>query len=201
MDPKNLKRKYNISIWEQHQLNYWAVTKCANTAIKVALSGYNINPSKINHKVKWVHNPDNVIYTDRETALSNGYRNFSVIRHPYDRFISLYKDQGLRRPLFKNLEDNSLDIFLNKILETQFDDNDSDPHVRSITSYLCDENKNILVDDVVKLNKAKSYLENKNLKLNVFNKTEEIKIELTDKQKEKIYNRYEADFIIFGFKK
>ena len=194
----DLKRKYNISVWPNLKLNYWAIPKVANTAIKVALSGYDVNPNKIHSKVKWVHNPNNVTYVDRETALQNNYRNFTVIRHPYDRFVSLYKDFGLRRPLIKTKDISTVDNFIRFINLHHYNDDDSNIHIRSMHYYLTDGN-NMLVDDVIQLNDAAAYLKQHNLDLKIFNKTSELDITLTDKQKENIYNRYKKDFETFGF--
>jgi len=43
-------------------------------------------------------------------------------------------------------------------------------------------------------------LEKFNLTLNFVNKTKEIDIKLTDKQKEKIFNLYKKDFLKLGYK-
>ena len=194
MDNIYLKRKYNISVWVDYRLNYWAIPKCANTAVKLALKNKNYKENDS----KWAYNPTKILYVDRDTALSNDNKNFTVVRHPYDRFISLYKDRGLRRPLFKR--GLTFDDFLDKILEEQYDDSNCYRHIRSMTSYICDDNKNILVDDVIQLDQAKNYLNSLNLTFRIVNKTDNLEIDLTDKQKEKIYNRYKNDFVILGYK-
>jgi len=181
----DIKRKYNISVWQDLKLNYWAIPKVANTAIKVALSGYNANPNKKYSKVKWVHNPNNVTYVDRKIALQNNYKNFTVIRHPYDRFISLYKDFGLRRPLIKTKDISTIDNFIQFINLYHYNDNDSNIHIRSMHYYLTDGN-NILVNDIIQLKDAAAYLKQYNLDLKVFNKTADLDIILTDTQKEHI---------------
>lgn len=188
---KEFKIKYNISVWDQYQLNYWAIPKCANTSIKVALSGYNADPNKPGHKVKWVHNPDNVTYVSRDTALNNGYKNFTVIRHPYDRVVSLYKDFGLRRPWFES--NPTVDSFIDQA-RTRID-----PHTKSMSDYLYD-NDQLLVDEVVMLDDALEYLKQYGLKLKVFNKTDILTVNLTDSQKQKIFDWYAQDFDKFGFK-
>lgn len=187
---KQYKLDYNISVWDEYQLNYWAIPKCANTAIKVALSRFDANPNKPGSKVKWVHNPDNVNYVSRDMALNNGYKNFTVIRHPYDRVISLYKDFGIRRPWFS--PNIAIDDF---IMRAQ---NKQDPHTRSMSNYLFKQDQ-LLVDDVVLLDNAQDYLKQYKLTLNVFNTTGPTDIVLTDLQKELIYNWYREDFKRFGF--
>lgn len=189
---KRFKVEYNISVWDQYKLNYWAIPKCANTAIKVALSGFDADPEKPGSKVKWVHNPNNVKYVDQETALSNGYRNFTVIRHPYDRVISLYKDFGLRRPWFES--NPTLNSFIDQAQKR------IDPHTRSITDYLYNNNQ-LLVDEVIMLDNASEYLKQYGLKLKVFNKTNNLTVNLTNSQKQKIFDWYAQDFDKFGFER
>lgn len=191
----NIKRQYNITQWDDYKLNYWAIPKCANTAIKTALSNLQYKEKMIYSKVKWVHNPDNVMYIDRDAAKQNKYYNFSVTRHPYERFISLYKDQGLRRPMFKNIKNISIDNFLENLEQY---DLDKDPHTRLQTQYIFD-NDTLLVDKVMDISKAKKYLQSFNLELNYANKTQEMNIELSADQKNKIYNIYKDDFDKLGY--
>lgn len=197
MSDKATKIKYNISQWDQHKLNYWAIPKCANTAIKASLASVQHSPKHTHSKLKWVHNPDNVNYITQEAALQNGYLNFSVVKHPYERFISLYKDQGLRRPAFKNVNINvdkflELMISLNKI--------NTDPHFRPMSTFLV-ANRKLLIDKILNIKDANSFLNQYNLSLNVVNKTKDLDIKLNKKQKEKIYNIYKDDFEYLGFKK
>lgn len=193
----NIKRQYNITQWNDYKLNYWAIPKCANTAIKTALSNLQYKEKMLYSKVKWVHNPDNVMYIDRDTAKQNNYYNFSVTRNPYDRFISLYKDQGLRRPMFKNIKNISIDTFLENLEQYNLD---KDPHTRLQTKYIFDDNK-LLVDKVMDVSEAKKYLQSFNLELNYANKTQELNISLNDAQKQKVYNIYKEDFEKLGYKK
>ena len=193
----NIKRQYNITQWDDYKLNYWAIPKCANTAIKTALSNLQYKEKMVYSKVKWVHNPDNVMYIDRETAKQNNYYNFSVTRHPYERFISLYKDQGLRRPMFKNIKNISIDVFLENLEQYNLD---KDPHTRLQTEYIFDDNK-LLVDKVMDISEAKKYLQSFNIELNYANKTQELDISLNDAQKQKVYNIYKEDFEKLGYKK
>jgi len=193
----NLKKEYNITQWNKYKLNYWAIPKCANTAIKTALANLNYKEKMIYSKVKWVHNTNNISYIDRNTALQNGYSNFTVTRHPYDRFISLYKDQGLRRPMFKDIKITNIDSFITRLQSYNLD---KDPHTKPQTKYIFD-NSTKLVDKVIDINEASKFLKSFNLTLNVVNKTEELIIELTNEQKEKIYNLYKDDFKKLGYKK
>jgi hypothetical protein len=96
---KKIKSKHNITAWPEFKLNYWAVPKCANTAIKACLAKKPTNNEF--SKEKWVHNPTNLNYITDKESFKNGFTNFSVIRHPYERFISLFKDHGMQRPFKK----------------------------------------------------------------------------------------------------
>lgn len=191
----NLKKQYNITQWNEYKLNYWAIPKCANTAVKTALSNLKYKDKMTYSKVKWVHNPDNILYIDRQTAKTNDYKNFTVTRHPYDRFLSLYKDQGLRRPMFKDIDPN-IDSFISQ-LENY--DLQKDPHTKMQCDYIFDDDK-LLVDTILDISQATAFLEKYNLTLNFVNKTKEIDIKLTDKQKEKIFNLYKKDFLKLGYK-
>jgi hypothetical protein len=191
----NLKKKFNITQWDEYKLNYWAIPKCANTAVKTALSSLTYRDKMAYSKVKWVHNPDNVLYIDRKTARNNGYYNFSVTRHPYDRFISLYKDQGLRRPMFKDYSNISIDDFLTKLENYNIS---NDPHTRTQISYLFKGNK-LLVDKIVCVTDAKNYLQTLGIELNYVNKTQDIELTLTENQKQRVYQIYKDDFIKLGY--
>lgn len=189
MSTKKLKKLYNISVWPEYKLNFWGVPKSGNSAIKVALAKLNVNDSKFD--LFWVHDVNNVTYVDRHTALSNGYKNFTVIRHPYERFISLYKDLGIKRPI---IETNNIDEFIDYVVQTT--DLKCNPHFKS-TSYYITENDNVLVDDVINLKNAGEYLSKYGLTLNIVNNIKNLKIELTTKQKQSIYQRYKKDFELF----
>lgn len=197
MSDKATKIKYNISQWDQHKLNYWAIPKCANTAIKASLANIKHIPKHTHSKLKWVHNPNKVNYISQEVALQNGYLNFSVVKHPYERFISLYKDQGLRRPAFKDVN-----LTVDKFLELMVSSNkiNTDPHFRPMSTFLV-ANEKLLIDKILNIKDASSFLNQYNLLLNVVNKTKDLDIKLTKKQKEKIYNIYKDDFKYLGFTK
>lgn len=203
MSSKELKRNYNISSWPNLKINYWAVPKCGNTAIKVSLSQTKkiINPYS---KAKWVHNTNIIEYIDRSTAFSNSFENFAVIRNPYERFISLYKDFGLRRPL-RELKSNFIEMKdLDKFIEiicNYIKDNDSvNPHIRTMSSYLID-NDNVLPENVFDIKNVNDYLLKKNVVLRTVNKTSEENILLSSSQKNKIYEMYKEDFINFNYEK
>jgi len=202
---KKIKSRHNITAWPEHKLNYWAVPKCANTAIKACLANKPTNNEF--SREKWVHNPSNLSYITDKEAKRNGFINFSVIRHPYERFISLFKDHGMQRPL-KKVYNNSnshlignLDYFIKSVFEIYPTDQSCDAHVRSLSFYLC-KNRAPRIKNIIMLTDATEFLAQYNVKLKKINKTDpSIKVELTDQHKEMIYERYKEDFEIFKFKK
>jgi len=202
---KKVKGKHNITAWDNYKLNYWAIPKCANTAIKACLAG---KPSNNEYsREKWVHNPTNLNYITDKQAFKNGYTNFSVIRHPYERFISLFKDHGMQRPFKKIFNEKNqhmvgnLDYFINAVFEKYPTDHGCDAHVRSLSFYLVKDNK-VRIDNVLLITDAANFLNKYNVTLKQINKTDpSISVTLNDKHKEMIYERYKQDFEIFQFVK
>jgi hypothetical protein len=97
--------------------------------------------------------------------------------------------------MFKNIKNISIDNFLENLEQY---DLDKDPHTRLQTQYIFD-NDTLLVDKVMDISKAKKYLQSFNLELNYANKTQEMNIELSVDQKNKIYNIYKDDFDKLGY--
>ena len=197
---KKLKNLYNITSWDTYNLNYWGVPKCANTSIKHSLSGNKIeNPFSI---AKSIHKSNSINYITRQDALSNGFTNFSVVRNPYDRFLSLYKDWGTRR---NNKELSfkipvSFDYFLDYTLDKFYNDDVSETHFKSQTYWLAN-GADLLIENIFTTDKVVDFLKKYNVELVVSNKTKDIDVNLNKKQKSKIYKRYEKDFKLLGFKK
>lgn len=196
MSTTEIKKKYNITQWGKYKLNYWAIPKCANTAVKTALSEISYNEKMKYSKFKWVHNPNNITYIDRKTAKENGYINFTIVRHPYDRFLSLYKDQGLRRPIFKDIDKN-IDSFIYQLENYDLEKN---PHTKKQIDYIF-ENDISLVDIILDISEADTYLNKFGITLNFVNKTKDLDITLSKEQKLKIFNLYKEDFIKLNYNK
>ena len=194
----SLKKQFNISVWSKYKLNYWGIPKCANTSVKLALSNQTVQnqfaTSKKIHK--------DVTYISQTEALNNKHINFTVVRNPYDRFISLYKDWGLRRSnKYLNFKlPVEFDYFLDYILDNFSTDDKSETHFKSQSYWLTSKQK-LLIDNIFTVEQAQHFLSNYNLTLELANKTTELDILLSKKQKEKIYNRYKDDFQFFKFKK
>lgn len=194
--------KFLITSYSDVKLNFWAIPKCANTSVKTSLLGKkNKNPYK---EQKWVHKPWNNPYITAAEALSNNYENFTVTRHPYERFKSLYKHFGLKEPFVElNVNPNtiSFDDFLNFVINNFKDDLTCNYHARSQVSFISYDNKELLLDNCIDVNNLESFLIKKSKKLIKANKSKEQEIELSEEQKVKIYNRYREDFIILGYRR
>lgn len=197
-------KDYTIVRFKKFKLNYWPIPKCANTAVRAAL--ISPNPDKLSDpgkKQKWVYKTENSFHITYDESQKNNFLNFTVTRHPYERIISLYKDQGLRRPIkiFNNYKNLTFDKFLNIFLDIWPDDSvEQDPHFLSMSYYITDNTK-ILVDKVVNIKDLDVFLASRTITPRRVNVTQPLNIKLTDKQKEKIYQRYKKDFDILKYKK
>ena len=203
MTEKNL-----ISSYPNLKLNYWAVPKSANTTVKLCLNNptqeKNVSLQSIYTKQKWVHKEKNIPQISVNEALTNNFLNFSVVRHPYDRLLSLYKDFGLRRP-WKNIFNGkkvSLDQFIDKVCVEWKDNNFvENKHAYSQAYYLTNDNNKILVEKIIDIKNLNYFFHSKNIKIGIFNKTPEICVTLTNSQKDIIFRRYEEDFDFFKYQK
>ena len=197
-----------ISSYPNLKLNYWAVPKSANTTIKLCLNNptqeKNVSQQSIYTKQKWVHNKKNIPHISVKEALTNNYLNFSVVRHPYDRLLSLFKDFGVRRPwkTIFNGRKVSLDQFIDKVC-VEWKDNTlvENKHAYSQAYYLTNNDNKLLVEKIIDIEKLDYFFANRNIKIGVFNKTTEISIILNQSQKNIIYKRFEEDFDFFKYQK
>lgn len=189
-------KKINITVWPKYQLNYWGITKCANSAIKSSLAGKTIK--NIHKRDKSLHSSENVTYISQEAALTNNYTNFTVTRDPYDRFISLYKDFGCDRFKSIGLDSSvSFDFFLDYVLE-KFPNDNCNIHFKSQCSFITQDNK-LLFEKVFSMPQAVKFLKRKGIEVNKANVSKDQEITLSDANKQKIYDRYKNDFILLGY--
>lgn len=92
-DHKLLVRQ-NISCWPELGINYWGINKNASSTLTIhfaTLCG-DIDPTEeeidSGQLAKQGLGPR---YINSKEAFRNGLKNFTVVRHPLDRFISIYK--------------------------------------------------------------------------------------------------------------
>ena len=198
-------KQYAITEWNNTNINFWNISKCAGTSIKNALSIKENFANKIDTtKHENIHNNNFIKYISPDTALSNKKENVAVIRHPYDRVISLYRDFSLKRqrtiPVYNRKVDETkiknFDYFVKIYIE---EGSDSDNiHLRSLNWSLC-KNKNILIDRIYKFDRLKDFFKDYKLEYINRNKSTVCNIDLSKHNKEIIFNRYKDDFEIFGF--
>jgi hypothetical protein len=201
-----LKILYNISKWDNLGLNYWGITKCGNTSIKYALIQTSKAPIAYSKKDKfgadsWVHNEDNASYIDIDTALSNGHRNFTVVRNPYDRFISMFKDTQRRHDHFfrknRNVKIKTIDDLISFIENTP--DEIREVHFRSQSSFISRHDVVLpeFVFDITNTVKIQEFLNVRMSHMNLIKSD----TQLTPSQKKRIYDIYQKDFKLLGYEK
>ena len=198
----------NVSSYSKHKLNFFAVTKCAGTAIKASLLKQKvISSTSLRYDYIYDHQEDTYITKEHASLMSDEWLNFSVIRHPYIRFTSLYKHFIIRDPLRRKelhphlQQHGGLDYFADFLFDNT-DDQTCNHHMKSISSFLLDKN-DVIIPDIVFMfdqeyktiiNFLNSYgctLE----KANVSN----IDLELSSYTKRLITERYALDFETFNF--
>jgi len=192
MRQEKLKLLYNISTWDKIGLNFWGVPKAGDTSIKYLLhqvSGSDILES--DDKTQWVHNHEFTTYISPDQAIDNGFANIAVTRNPYSRFISMWKDVKRRGPEF-SLSCKTIDEFLFHIENTA--DRKRNVHFRSQSYFLRDIVQCIDITDTDTLQIYLNHpIPHKNILKGV--------IELSDRQKERVYNVYKNDFEYLGYNK
>jgi hypothetical protein len=194
----NIKLTYNITEWPD--INYWGITKAGNTSIKFALIELHKKKSIKNSNLykTWVHSEHNGTYISKDQALTNGKINFTVIRNPYTRFESMWKDIK-RRPdqFFKNKRIDTLEEFFDYLERTE--DEKRNVHFRS-QSYFISDGVKILPDHVFDIEDKESINKFLNIKLEKHNSINS-PVKFTDNQISRIYSIYEKDFKILGYDK
>lgn len=191
---------------------YFPINKCGSTSLKYILKKYNhiIIPNlDLNNK--------NCLKYIKTTENYNKYYKFTIIRHPYDRFISSINMFIRDNKLIYN---NNKEEYINKIINIiknykTHEFNTLNGYIKRHTLPLCHElysiveNNKIVCDYVIKMENLNIELENmkKNLNININNipiknKTEHIiKLnDITSEQKDFLYNYYKKDFDLFNYK-
>lgn len=179
---KKLK-KHHITAWPELNVNFWTVTKNGNTSVKSHLKN-------LSHTV-------NLNFISIEEAMSNNMINFAIIRNPYDRFLSMYKDlvltypeKGIRRGLTENM---SLDDLLDFI--GQRSDYTRDIHFKSQSAFLTTK-----LDYYIDLAHIVSEWPFAFPPVReVINKSNESTMMLSDDQRDRVHTIYEQDFINFKY--
>jgi len=196
----SLKLDYNITQWDDYKVNYWGIPKCGNTSIKFMLMNKDKNLDYYNPN-DWIHAEKEAKYIDRKTALSNGYFNFTIMRNPYDRVLSMYKDFAIKRKGKIRISTDSLFSFVNDL--TRFGDHKgSEIHFRSQSYFIYEDY--LLVDKIYHLEDTEYMVDNLSSICNyefTLQKIHYTKEELNLNQdlKDIISFKYKKDFEIGGY--
>ena len=212
--------KYNRQtpcIYHYIKTVFHGIPKNASTSVKNIL--YEANWGKpFDGNKQWVHKGNEKggsIYPSIDMVRSSkydSYTHFTVVRNPYDRFISFYNDLFLGTTKIRNnippfYTDNKIllePIPINAAIDVinQFTDDEADEHFTSQSSF-------VYKDDIPYLKMESlqeewvsmcDHLNIAHRPLPVYNKSNNVVL-LTDDQKSKIYNRYKEDFERFGYER
>jgi hypothetical protein len=195
--------QYNITEWSKNRVNFWGITKNANTSVKMALleEDRELHPKK---SYAWVHNPKIGKYITPEAAFKNGFTNFTLVRDPITRVQSMYKDIVIKRnkklsvaKKFNLHETMSFDEFLDFLQVHMYDNIHFCPQTFFIV-----KNDTVLPEKIFKLEEINNLEKFLNLTIPTTNSTRKKFVEeepLTKKQIQKIKILYQNDFKILNY--
>jgi len=203
------KGRWQGIFWFPHfNINYFGVTKSIQTAMVASLGKIDIiDPSAA--RSEYVY--DNQIFITKEFAQTNGCKNVSVIRHPYNRVVSLYKHFVLKDPsrakeLLNGLqvtEIKDVNDFVAKVIP-YFSEEKPNHHLKSINHFLCNEQGKVIPELVFKIEEDKEeiklFLTSLGCDLKVAN-TSTFDVRLSKESKDIIFERYQKDFNLFKFER
>jgi len=212
--------KYNRQtpcIYHYIKTVFHGIPKNASTSVKNIL--YEANWGKpFDGNKQWVHKGNEKggsIYPSIDMVRSSkydSYTHFTVVRNPYDRFISFYNDLFLGTTKIRNnippfYTDNKIllePIPINAAIEVinQYTDDEADEHFASQSSFVYKDNIPYLKMESLQEEWVSmcDHLNIAHRPLPVYNKSNNVVL-LTDDQKSKIYNRYKEDFERFGYER
>jgi len=204
----DLDRRQNIVWFPELNVNYFAVTKSVCTAMMASLGKIDIiDPSSSRYDYVY----DSLTFITKEYAQTNGCKNVSVIRHPYNRIVSLYKHFVLKDPsrakeLLEGLEVTEIkdvDDFVAKVIP-HFPAKNPNHHLKSISYFLCDEEGKVIPDLIFKIEEDKdeisTFLASLGCEFKVSN-ISSFNVELSKESIDIIFERYQKDFNLFKFER
>jgi len=157
----------NILVLKSHSTVYFAIPKNANSSMKVFLSKYLGTSSDADvalHTVNYENaklKEEGAMVDKSGASKCKGYFKFAIVRNPWDRLVSAYRDK-IRQPGYSDSEITDglheglwsfgrmfragmkFDDFVTSIMNIP--DYISDRHFRSQYSYIYDESGTCLVD-------------------------------------------------------
>ena len=203
------KGRWQGIFWFPHfNINYFGVTKSIQTAMVASLGKIDIiDPSAA--RSEYVY--DNQIFITKEFAQTNGCKNVSVIRHPYNRVVSLYKHFVLKDPsrakeLLYGLqvtEIKDVNDFVAKVIP-HFSEEKPNHHLKSINHFLCNKDGKVIPELIFKIEKdreeIKNFLDSHGCDFKVANRSN-YDVKLNNTSKDIIFERYQKDFNLFKFER
>jgi len=211
--------KYNRQtpcIYTNLNVAFHGIPKNASTSVKNALYEYE-HGHEFNGNKQWIHKGNSKggsIYPEltqiQFAATFIDWIHITVARDPIERFKSFYNDLFAGTTSIRNntppfyidnnikLRPMPIDAVLDMIEE--YADEEADEHFASQCSFICMDNIHVLkLEDIENGWKNLTTLINVDYKpLSVYNKSIDT-TELSDRQIERIYKRYQNDFEKFGY--
>jgi len=133
----------------------------------------------------------------------NSRFKFAFVRDPYDRFLSMFYFFGV----FSRMRDADPNDFLAKVDWEEFSKRPDADLVRPQSEYLFDDKGKSLVDVVARFEDIDAEWAQIAARIGAeatlghYRQCRKEKADLTPESKAKIYERYEADFTLLGYKK
>lgn len=200
-------------VYKKLKVVFHGIPKNASTSVKNALYQYEHGHEFEGNK-QWVHKGNEKggsIYPDVQCIKEkfNTWLHFSVVRNPYDRFKSFYNDlfagtTKVRHNVPPFYLENNIELkptLIDDVISMieSFDDEEADEHFASQSSFIYCDVELIKMEELdQQWKKLTRDLGVDYMPLNVYNKSIDM-IELTQQQKQRIYNRYKNDFENFGY--
>ena len=171
--------KFVIYSFDDAKLNYWGITKCANISISRALEERFGEPS----------------FPGPMQAKDSDYYNFSVIREPVERFISMYK-MNLERPELCYLKEPlSVDELLEHIQNTP--DSERNVHFKSQSYFIAPQG--VIIPELYRVDALNTLEQTLGVEIPYLNKSSTEKtVDLTENQLNTIRETFRADIDIWN---
>ncbi len=188
----------------KHKCAYFAIQKTGCSSIKSIFYARGIYPERINIKEKIKG-----IFKNRSIVKNKGYFKFTVVRNPWDRLFSLYKDYTTNKKKAEHVagfKGDSFESFVKHICKIP--DWRSNRHFKSQYLTVTDIQGNVIVDGVAHFERygkeVGMILKKAGLSNSVPHKNRIFDVDYkkyyNNKTKRLVENRYKKDIKIFGYR-